>query len=223
MLRCIALDDEPLALEKVRACASGIAGMELVATFEDAQTALPFLDHTRVDAVFLDVRLGDVNGMDLLAAGRITAPVVLTTAYKDYAVTAYDLRVVDYLLKPYSMARFSEAVAKVRAARQAFPDAVLVKAAGRLERIPLADILFIEGQRDYRRIHTSTRRVMTDQTFASFERVFPADVLCRVHKSFMVAVAKVDTVTRSTLTIGSTAIPISDGYRRRIQEILRRP
>ena len=219
LLKCIVVDDEPLALERMVDYVHRLPSLELAGAFDNAADALARLQTRDIDLAFLDIRLGGDSGIHMLETGAVRARVVLTTAYEEYAVRAFDLDVVNYLLKPFSFQRFVQAVDRAQAAcsqRLAAPEFIFVKTGQRLERVPLSEILFIEGQRDYRRIHTVTKRIMTLQTFGELERLLPPDVVCRVHKSYMVAIGRIDAVERGEIRVGAATIPISATYRERV-------
>jgi DNA-binding LytR/AlgR family response regulator len=226
MIRCVIVEDEPLALDRVAEYVARMPQLDLAGSFDNAADAIAFLRQDPVDLVFLDVRLGGASGIDLLAAGAIRGKVILTTAHEEYAIKAYDLEVVDYLLKPYTFERFARAVQRVQALTG--PDAsgardyIFVKTELRLERIRLDDVILIEGQRDYRRIHTAGKRIMTLETFTALERRIAPDVVCRIHKSYMVALDKVESVEGGRVTIGGRTLPVSDTYRERFLSLLRR-
>jgi len=226
MIRCVIVEDEPLALDRLTEYVGRVPDLQLAAAFESGREALAFLARERVDLVFLDVRLGDSSGIALVESGSISGKVVLTTAYQEYAVKAYDLDVADYLLKPYTFERFVRAVDRVRVMLAAgFPgarDFIFVKTEHRLEKVALADLILIEGQRDYRRLHLSGRRIMTLETFAALERRIAPDVVCRIHKSYMVALDKIDAVEAGRVHVHGLTLPVSETYRDRFLALLRR-
>lgn len=218
--KCIIVEDEPLALERTRAYAERVPWLEVAATFEAGLQAMVWLAHHPVDIIFLDINLGDISGMELLEKLRPRAEVILTTAYDAYALRGYELQVTDYLLKPYTFERFLQAALLAQARLEGngptpLPerDLLFVKTEYRLERVAVEDILYIEGMRDYRRIHTATKRIMTLQNFGHFEQALPPNRICRVHKSYMVALAKIDSIERNRVRIGQQLIPVSDSYR----------
>lgn len=221
-LNCIIVEDEPLALERTQHYVEQLPFLALAASFDNALDALSFLKTNTVDLLFLDINLGAFSGIQLLETASIQSQVILTTAYPDYALKGYELKVADYLLKPYTFERFVQAVSRVQdivASRQPNPPQaapksfIFVKTEYRLERINIADILWIEGQGDYRRIVTTHKKVMTLQTFSELEQEIPASHICRVHKSYMVAIDKIETIERDRIKIGDTLIPISETYR----------
>lgn len=215
---CIIVEDEPLALERTREYALRLPFLNLRATFDDALDALTFLKTNEVELIFLDINLGEVSGIRLLETSAITGQVILTTAYQEYALKGFDLKVADYLLKPFTFERFVQAVERVRdnlPKKQALtPNSLIfVKVENRLEKVSLREILFIEGMRDYRKIHAAGRRLLTLQTFAEFERQIPPDIICRVHKSYMVSLDKIDSIEKGRIKIKDRVIPISETYR----------
>lgn len=217
-ISCIIVEDEPLALEKVQGYVRKLPFLNLLATFDNAMEAFSFLKINQVDLLFLDIHLGDFSGIQLLETGTVKSQVILTTAYHEYALKGFDLKVADYLLKPYTFERFVQAVDRVQnllpksetAPSKSF---IFVKTEYRLEKILLNDILFVEGKGDYLQIHTPTKKIMTLQTFAEFEQAMPPNVVCRVHKSYMVAVAKIDSIEKDRIRIKETLIPISESYK----------
>lgn len=226
-MRCIVIEDEPLALERVRGYIRAMPALQLAAAFDNGTEALVYLQDHEVDLVFLDIHLGDVSGIKLLEVAGLKCPVIVTTAYDAYALRGYELRVTDYLLKPFTFERFFAAVGRAREAvarLQPLPaekKALFVKTEHRLEKVLLDDLLYIEGKRDYRQVHTLPKKIMTLQTFGWFEAEVSERLLCRVHKSWMVAPGKIDAIERDGIRIGDAVIPLSDTYRDRFFEVIR--
>ena len=215
---CIIIEDEPLALEKTKDFINKIPFLNLNATFDNALTGLTYLNSNKVDLLFLDINMDELSGIELLESSKITSQVILTTAYQEYALKGYELQVTDYLLKPFTFNRFLQAVNKAqenlsRHAAEKKVDFVFVKTENRLEKILINDILYIEGMRDYVRIHCSGKKIMTLQSFTELERLIPAHLVCRVHKSYMVALSKIETIERSRIRISDQLIPLSETYR----------
>jgi len=215
---CLIIEDEPLALERTQEFVDKIPSLTLYATFDNALDGLAYLKQHPIDVLFLDINMDELSGIELLESARIDSQVIITTAYPEYALKGYELNVADYLLKPFTFNRFVQAVDKVQeklALRQPKhqPDYIFVKTENRLEKIMLSDILFIEGMRDYRRIHTIDKKVMTLQNFSEFEQIIPPSLVCRVHKSYMVAIQKIESIERSRIRIANQLIPISDTYK----------
>jgi DNA-binding LytR/AlgR family response regulator len=216
--KCIIIEDEPLALERTREYVEKVPFLELMATFENSLEGLTYLMTHPVDVLFLDINMDELSGLELLEGSKITSQVIITTAYQQYALKGFDLNVTDYLLKPFTYPRFLQAANKARenlSKRQAepAPEYIFVKTENRLEKIMLADILYIEGMRDYRRIHTAQKKIMTLQNFSELEQMIPPQLVCRVHKSYMVALPKIEAVERGRILIGDQRIPISATYR----------
>jgi len=225
VLRCVVVEDEPLAQERLLTYIGKVPGLMLVAAFSDAATAIAFLEAESVDMLFLDVQLGGMSGIALLEKVRPACAVVLTTAYSDYALQGYDLNITDYLLKPYTFDRFLQAVDKAKDKERQIKVAdnkefLFVKTEYRLERVLVSDLLFIEGMRDYRRLHLTNKKIMTLQTFRHFEAEFSPNQLARVHKSYMVAPNKIEFVERDRIRIGSVLIPVSETYRARFMSLI---
>ena len=217
-LSCIIIEDEPLALEKTRDFVNKVPFLHLSETFDNALTGLAYLNNNKVDILFLDINMDELTGIELLESSKINSQVILTTAYQEYALKGYELQITDYLLKPFNFNRFLQAVNKAqdnitRRSADAPPEFIFVKTENRLEKIMLNEIIYIEGMRDYRRIHTINKKIMTLQNFSEFEKLIPASVVCRVHKSYMVALAKIESVERVRIKIGDQLIPISDTYK----------
>lgn len=217
-LSCIIIEDEPLALEKTRDFVNKVPFLHLSETFDNALTGLAYLNNNKVDILFLDINMDELTGIELLESSKINSQVILTTAYQEYALKGYELQITDYLLKPFNFNRFLQAVNKAQdniahRTPDALPEFIFVKTENRLEKIMLNEIIYIEGMRDYRRIHTINKKIMTLQNFSEFEKLIPASVVCRVHKSYMVALSKIESVERGRIKVGDQLIPISDTYK----------
>ncbi|MFK7776304.1 MAG: LytR/AlgR family response regulator transcription factor [Saprospiraceae bacterium] len=214
-INCIIVEDEPIALERTKYFIEKLPLLNLVAAFDNAIDALAYLKLNPVDLIFLDIEMEELTGIELLENATITAQVIITTAYDKYALKGYELNVVDYLLKPFSFERFLKAVDKVQViSKTKTPqEFIFIKTAHRLEKIMVNEILHIEGMGEYRRIFTTGKQIMTLQTFTELEELFSPQIICRVHKSHMVALNKIDSVERSRIKIGEKLIPISETYR----------
>lgn len=226
---CIIIEDEPLALEKTRDFVNKVPFLSLSATFDNALDGLAYLNSNNVDLLFLDINMDELSGIELLESTKISSQVIITTAYQEYALKGYELRITDYLLKPYTFNRFLQAVNKAQEnlsqrITEKQLDFIFVKTENRLEKIMISEILYIEGMRDYLRIHTLNKKVMTLQSFSELEQLLPAQLVCRVHKSYMVAVNKIESVERSRIKIAGQLIPVSETYKEAfLQHINSRP
>ncbi len=215
---CIIIEDEPLALEKTKDFVSKVPFLQLSATFDNALTGLAYLNNNKVDILFLDINMDELTGIELLQSSKIISQVIITTAYQEYALKGYELQITDYLLKPFSFNRFLQAVNKsqeniAHRTLDAQVDFIFVKTENRLEKIMLNEIIYIEGMRDYLRIHTVNKKLMTLQNFSELEKLIPSSVVCRVHKSYMVALNKIESIERSRIKIADQMIPISETYK----------
>ena len=223
--KCVIIEDEPLALEKTRDFVNKVPFLNLSATFDNALTGLTYLNNNKTDILFLDINMDELSGIELLESSKITSQVIITTAYQEYALKGYELKITDYLLKPFTFNRFLQAVNKAQenlsqsiVGKQL--DFIFVKTENRLEKIMIHDILYIEGMRDYLRIHTSNKKIMTLQSFNEFEQLIPAHMVCRVHKSYMVAINKIESIERSRIRIANQLIPVSETYKEAFLQII---
>ncbi|MDD4555367.1 MAG: LytTR family DNA-binding domain-containing protein [Bacteroidales bacterium] len=220
-IRCIAIDDEPLALKKVASFSDRINGLTLVKTFDNALDAISFLKEEQVSLIFLDIQMEQFTGIQFLEAIKYHPQIIITTAYEQYALKGFEFNVTDYLLKPFSFDRFVQAVDRVmdnlmtglNGKQEEENDFFFVKTEYRLEKIFFADILFIQGMSDYLQIVTRTRKIMTLQNFKFMERKLKPPRFVRVHKSFLVAVNYIESIERNRIKIFDQMIPISITYR----------
>jgi len=237
-LKCIAVDDEPLALDIIEDYVSKVPFLELVKRTENAIEALQLVQAGGIDLVFLDIQMPDLTGIQFLKIANNKASYILTTAYSQYALESYDLNVSDYLLKPIAFDRFYKAVEKVHnqhknnaetivappvvAAAPAAPapqvlqqvqDFIFVKTEHKIQKIELDNILYIEGLKDYISIFTKAERVITLQNMKKMEETLPRSQFIRVHKSYIIALDKIESIERSRITICGKIIPIGDTYR----------
>ncbi len=224
-INCIIVEDEPLALERTMAYVLKLPFLNLVGTFDNSIDAMVFLGSNNVDLIFLDISLGEVSGIQLLETAKITCEVIITTAYNEYALKGFELNVTDYLLKPFTFERFLQSVSRAQtnlSKKEVVNEKkfIFVKTEYRLEKLLINELLYIEGMRDYRKIHTINKRIMTLQTFSDFEQEIPANIMCRVHKSFMVALDKIDSIERDRIKIGEELIPISETYRKTFFDLI---
>lgn len=223
---CVVIEDEPLALERTCGFVQRVPELRLLARFSQAVDAIRYLEHTKPQLLLLDIHLGSISGIRLLETISTDAAIVFTTAYPDYALKGYDLHITDYLLKPFTFERFVQAIDKVKqlvslketAADRRF---FFVRSANAQEKIYFDELLFIEGMRDYRRIHTLHKKVMTLQTFTQFEKELPVELVCRVHKSFMVALDKIMVVHADSIDVQGITIPVSSTYREQLMQQLK--
>lgn len=234
MIRCLVVDDEPLALHIIEDYISKVPFLTLVKSTTNPIEALTMVQEGGVDLVFLDVQMPELTGIQFLKISNGKAKMILTTAYPQYALEGYELDVVDYLLKPIAFDRFFKAVQKAQAilrpsagtqavVEQVQPqqqpqsdfmsDFIFVKSEHKIQKVYLRDILFIEGLKDYISIFTPQERIITLQNMKKMEDALPERHFVRVHKSYIVSLNKIDSIERSRIWIGDKIIPVGDTYR----------
>jgi DNA-binding LytR/AlgR family response regulator len=234
-IRCLAIDDEMLALDLLEDNIKNVPFLELVKTCRSAMEAMEVLRSQPIDLLFLDIQMPDISGIQLLRSLHHKPLVIFTTAFSKYATEGFDLDVIDYLLKPYSFERFLKAVNKVheymimheRTASQsnvkeiaASPVFLFVRADYKLYKINLKDILYVEGLKDYVKIYAGEKPIVTQMSMKALEEKLPSRDFIRVHRSFIVAFNKIDFVQKHMLTIGKKEIPISEHYRDELFKII---
>lgn len=221
-INCIVVDDTPLAVEKLEGFISQLPVLNLLRSFNSGIEAIAFLQSNPVDLVFLDIQMEQFTGLQFLEALQNRPKIVIVSAYSQYAVQGFDYAVSDYLLKPYSFERFLRSVDKVQQeiGSKANKDYMFVKTEYRMERVDFEDILYIEGQGAYLRIFTPKVKIMTLSTFRNMESMLPAENFVRVHKSYIVALDKIESIERSNIKIGGEHIPVGQSYRERLNRLL---
>jgi len=219
-LNCLIVDDEPSAQEVLKQYISDAPQLILAGCCDDALSASEFLKDQHADLVFLDINMPKLSGIGFLKSHKELPPVILTTAYDDYALEGYELDVVDYLLKPFSFERFLKAIDKVkRTSPENDHDSVItVKADRKSYRIPLSDIQYIESAGDYMTIHTTDRKLTTYETLKNLASKLPSHMFLRVHKSFIVALPVIDYLEGNSIKIGDAYIPIGTTYQETVKE-----
>ncbi|MGZ5190583.1 MAG: LytR/AlgR family response regulator transcription factor, partial [Flavisolibacter sp.] len=223
------VDDNTMARMVLKQLVSQVPYLELVAECENAEDALTSLNTTQVELVLLDIEMPGMSGLELIKKLGNTKPLIIfTTAKKDYAVEAFELSVVDYLIKPIALPRFKQAVEKASEAiesnkqelkveEQGF---VFVKDNGVLKRISIEDILFLEAMGDYVKVHTLQKFHVVHATLKSIEEKLPAAKFIRVHRSYIVAINKIDFIQEGTISIGKTSIPVADTHKSNLNKRL---
>lgn len=230
-IRTLIVDDEYLALQLLENYINQIEGLSLVAKIKSPIQALEVLQNQEVDLLFLDIQMPGLSGINLLQTLHRPPVTVFTTAYADFAVNAFNLNAVDYLLKPFSFERFLQAVGKARQHIQrhtpsptqpSTPDKTFmsIKVDGKLVKVNYADILFIEGLKEYVRVVCRDSRLVTLESLKNLEDSLPAGQFLRVHKSYIVAIDKVRAVEGNQLDMGAHKIPISRSKREEVVSII---
>lgn len=225
-IKCIAIEDEPLALKKIKGFIEQVDFLELLDGFNNAVDAIGYLKQNDVDLIFLDIRMKRLSGIQFLESLQIKSKVIITSAYDEYALRGYELDVVDYLLKPFTFERFLKSVDKVynqlnEIAKKNINEYLFVKTEYRIEKIGIKDILFIKGMKDYLQIHTLDKKIMTLQTFKNLLEILPEVDFQRVHLSYIISISKIENIEKNRIRIGQDLIPISDSYKDRFYGVLR--
>lgn len=226
-LNCYIIDDEPLAQEILEAYIAKVPFLELKGSFVNPLEAAGCLQQDAPDLLFLDINMPGIDGLSFIPMLHPKPLIILTTAYDQYALKAFDLEVQDYLLKPFSFERFYKAVLRLYQAqslRQApgikeekpvaagEPEYIFLKVGHRIQKLAIVDILFVEGMKDYLQIHTREEKIMTLLNFARLEALLPKHQFARVHRSFVVAIDKIGHIEKNRIAIGGHYIPISESY-----------
>src|SRR6187200_2549301 len=233
-IRCLIVDDEPPAREILRRYVEEMPLLELVGECSNAIQALTVLQQTRVDLLFLDIRMPQLNGTDFLKTIKAPPKVIFTTAYADYAMEGYELDVVDYLLKPIHFNRFIKAVSKTFQLAQLQPadsvpmieepeiaePFVYFRADRKMIKVMLRDILYIESMKDYVKIVTATGTIISKQSISSVEDMLPEKKFIRTHRSFIISLEKVRSFTNEIIEIDKAEIPIGKLYRNTVIKML---
>jgi DNA-binding LytR/AlgR family response regulator len=219
MIKCLAIDDEQPARELIAFHLSNLQGFALLATFDNALDGFNFLQKNDVDLVFLDIEMPKISGLGLIKSLKICPKIILTTAYREYAVEAFELDVLDYLIKPVTQERFMKAISKfnyynnTRSEKPGIANSfnmayIFLKTGKGQTKIYLKDILYIEGLKDYIKVHTPTKVIVASERLSYMEDKLPENKFARVHKSYIVALETINGVHAEQVMIGDIAIPI---------------
>ena len=223
-ISCIVIDDEIPAIAQMEEYIARVPFLKLLHSFSNGIEPISFLQSNKVDVIFLDIEMEGFTGLQLIKTLRNSPKIILTTAYDQYALKAFDLNVSDYLLKPISFERFIQSIDKIydffvnsggisQGELKYKRDYFFVKTEFRMQRVEFDDILFVEGMKEYLMIHTKNEKIMTLQSFKSLEEQLPDNNFVRVHKSYMVALNKIVSVEKNRISIANSTIPISDTYK----------
>lgn len=228
MLKAIAIDDEPIALEVVKTLASKISFIELVSTFTNAFIAIDFLQKEKVDLIFLDIKMPDISGIDFLKSLSNPPMVIFTTAYSEHAVQSFELDAIDYLLKPFSLSRFLKACNKANeqfllrnkiAGPLPESTAIFIKSGYELINVELENILYVESSGNYMQFVLTDRKIASRLTMSEAEALLPASAFIRVHRSYIVSKKYIQKIDRKSIWIKQTELPIGSAYIAAIEKI----
>ena len=236
-LSCYIIDDEPLAQEILEAYIAKVSFLELKGSFASPLKAAGSFEEDKPDLLFLDINMPDLDGLSFIPMLNPKPMIILTTAYDQYALKAFELEVKDYLLKPISFERFYKGVLRLYQEQRlrlqpevkepspppkSEQEYIFLKVGNRIQKVATRDILFVEGMRDYLRIHTKDEKIMTLLSFAKLEELLSEPDFARVHRSFLVAINKIDHIEKNRIRIADHFIPISDSYTESFQKKLNR-
>lgn len=229
MINCMIIDDEPLSVDILSSYIQKFSFLSLKISFNSSLQALEYAGMAEIDLIFLDIHIPDLNGLNFYKALSTRPEVIFTTAYSEYAATGFELNAIDYLLKPIPLERFVSAVNKAKdyityKNRRAVADKdyFFINASYKTHKIFFDDILWLEGLKDYTKIFLkgNPNPLLILQNLKYFEDFLPEKEFIRVHRSYIVSVRKMDTITRKQITIGNSTIPVSDNYRERIFSVI---
>jgi len=226
-INCIIIDDEPLAIRVIEKHILNINEIEIIAKCENAVDAFQIIQKEKIDLIFLDIQMPELTGIEFLKTLSYPPKVIITTAYREYALEGYELDVVDYLLKPISFYRFLKAIGKVYArsgydfsenlpsikSKNLQDEFLFVKVKKKLVKIFLKEILYIEKQRDYIYIKTTEKEIHTKKLISDMSETLPDEQFIRIHRSFIIAIEKVEAISPNTIVIDKFEIPIGRSYR----------
>jgi two-component system LytT family response regulator len=225
-IRCLIIDDKPLAIDILADYTRKTPFLELIATTTNPIEGLSIIREQQIDLVFLDIQMPELTGLQFMKIAGKQCKVILTTAYSEYALDGFEHDVIDYLLKPIAFDRFYRAAEKaMQSIGNSFdkipplPQAeqrneyLFVKTEHRIQKVNLRDILFVEGLQNYISINTGTERILSLQPLKKIEETLPQKEFIRVHKSFIIALRHITAIERSRIFIGESIIPIGDNYR----------
>lgn len=224
-ISCIIVDDEPMAREILSSFVAKIPQLELVKTCSSAMESFDVLNNRNIDLVFLDINMPEISGLSLAKSINKKSKIIFTTAYREYAVDGFDLRAIDYLLKPIAFDRFLQAVntffevsntnfsTNLSLKKTVKNDFIFVRANRKMLKVNFNEVLYIESLSDYIKIHTKTATVVTRETISNIKTKLPQSDFLRVHRSFIVAVSQISSYTNEFIEVGKKAISISRSYK----------
>lgn len=222
-MKAIAVDDEPLALEVVRTLASKVPYLDLTATFTDAFQALEYLQREPVDLIFLDIKMPDITGLEFVTSLQKKPLVIFTTAYSEHAVTSFELDAIDYLLKPFSLARFVKACNKaqelyqLRNGADTARDYMFLKTGYEQVKVHFNEILYLEAAGNYVTFVLEDNKLLTRMTISEASDMLPTDKFVRVHRSYIVARDRIDKIERHQVCIKGNEVPVGASYMQQLQ------
>ncbi len=231
-MKCLIVDDEPLAIDVIKSHLSSYKDFELVGTCSNAIQAAEVLKSKDVDLVFLDIQMPEVTGIEFVRSLENPPLIVFTTAYAEFAVEGFELDAIDYLLKPISKDRFDKAIVKAKEYynlkngnevdnTELEDEFIFVKANQKLIKISYDDILYVEAFADYVKIYIPEKRIVTLQTMKKMENKLPADKFCRIHRSFIVGLKHIESYNTSEVGVGGKRLPIGKNFKDKFMDLMK--
>lgn len=225
-IRTIAIDDEPMALDVVKLHAAKVPFLDLSHCFTNAFDAIPYLQNQKIDLIFLDIKMPDISGVEFIQCLSQAPMIIFTTAYSDYAVQGFELDAVDYLLKPFSLVRFTKACNKaleIKCLKNGEGNKfIFVKTGYEEEKVYLDDILYVEAEGNYVSIVLKNRKLLSRQLMSELPALLPESHFIRIHRSYLIALNKIEKIGRQEIFIAGVAIPVGASYEEKLGEIRRR-
>lgn len=234
-IKCLAVDDEPPALEVIKKHISCVPALELTAISLNAVQALSILQQNQIDLLFLDIQMPQILGTDFVRTLKNPPKVIFTTAFRKFAVEGFELDAVDYLLKPISFERFLKAVNKIMASspkntvidkipgkeKDNTDSFIYFRADRKVLKVALNEILYIESLKEYIKVVTTNKTIMTKQSISSLEEMLPKNLFTRIHRSYIVSLDKIESYTSELIEIAKQELPVSRMYRHELAKILK--
>jgi DNA-binding LytR/AlgR family response regulator len=229
LIKCIIIEDERLAQDVIKSHLEKSGRLQLVGTYRNAPEARIALEKEEVDLIFLDIQLPGMTGLEFLRSLSNPPLVVFTTSYPEYALESYEFNVIDYLLKPVSYERFSKTINKIidgnifKTAAEIKPisrEHIFIRSNSKFYRISFSDIIYIEGMKDYLKIHTTDHVIVTHQTMVEMENILPVGEFIRIHKSYIVSIAQIKAVFGNSVDMEKALLPIGLNYKERIMSFI---
>ncbi len=235
MYRCIIIDDEPIAIRVIKKHLSAFTDFKVVAECSNALETMPIISNEKIDLMFCDIQMPQITGVDFVRSLAHPPKVIFTTAYRDYAVDAFELNVVDYLLKPISFERFTKAInnyleqnsAKNSQQNISETDAeqrdfIFLKADKKHHKINLSDILYFESLGDYVIVFTANKKLVTKERIGSFAGNLPAEKFIQIHRSYIVSISKIESVGAGFVEINKKKLPVGRNYKPELNKLLQK-
>lgn len=224
---CVIVDDEPIAREILETFVEKTGSLNLLGSFQSAFEVIEFSKNHKIDVYFLDINMPEVNGLSLARIINNSANVIFTTAYRDYAIDGFNLNVIDYLLKPIAFDRFLQAVQKIpnKNITHSLPSTVnssflFVRSERKMVKVALNEVLYIESVGDYLKIYLNTKTILTRETINNILQKLPEANFLRIHRSYIVSIAKIDSYTNEYIEIFNKALPISRSFKESVLQKL---